>query len=548
MFYKKIFSTIFYFLMMMIGLSAQTVGVTQSNTGSLEGYTFFSPYNSTRAFMVDHCGRLINEWDRGTRPGLSAYFLENGLMFRTYKVDPVGPFTSASNAGGLELVDWDNNVVWSWELNTSTNLSHHDAVFLPNGNILTLSWELVFENELIELGRNPNSISNLGYMWSERILELEPTGSSGANIVWEWRLKDHFIQNFDESKLNFGIIADHPELFDINSSGSGADWFHCNAIDYHPELDQILISARNPDEVWVIDHSTTTEEAASHSGGQAGKGGDLLYRWGNPIKYGRGTTTDQKLYGQHGIQWIRDGSDDDGKIIMFNNGNGRPGPDFSAAEMISPPLVDFNYTIDSEEPFGPVTSEIIYGEDPGTTFFSPFLSNAQRLPNKHTLINQGSSGIIFEVDDNQNVLWEYTIPLFGDFPATQGQIVNNNSTFRAYRYFEDFPGFVGLDLSPGATIETGDNPLGCSLTATAEVEALEVNAYYDQTQASIVIDNATFSTLQVRLFDTAGQLLFSQDQQITSKTLKLQNIKQGIFFLQIQAKDGRQKTIKIPVF
>jgi hypothetical protein len=37
--------------------------------------------------------------------------------------------------------------------------------------------------------------------------------------------------------------------------------------------------------LWVIDHQTTTAQAASHTGGRYNKGGDLLYRWGNPQTY-----------------------------------------------------------------------------------------------------------------------------------------------------------------------------------------------------------------------------------------------------------------------
>jgi len=45
----------------------------------------------------------------------------------------------------------------------------------------------------------------------------------------------------------------------------------------------------------VIDHSTTTAQAAGHSGGTYGKGGDLLYRWGNPNAYQHGTAADESF-------------------------------------------------------------------------------------------------------------------------------------------------------------------------------------------------------------------------------------------------------------
>ena len=35
-------------------------------------------------------------------------------------------------------------------------------------------------------------------------------------IVWEWHATDHIVQDYDESKLNFGVVADVPNLIDIN--------------------------------------------------------------------------------------------------------------------------------------------------------------------------------------------------------------------------------------------------------------------------------------------------------------------------------------------
>ena len=90
-------------------------------------------------------------------------------------------------------------------------------------------------------------------------------------------------------------------------------------------LDQIVISARSHNEVWIIDHSTTTAEARTHSGGKRGHGGDFLYRWGNPQLYGAGTAADRTLFNQHDAQWIAKGSPGAGDLLVFNNGLDRPG-------------------------------------------------------------------------------------------------------------------------------------------------------------------------------------------------------------------------------
>ncbi len=540
-------------------LQGQTLGTLQHEEGSQVGYTFFSPFSGTQAHIVDNCGRLINQWSRGTRPGLSAYFLDNGLMFRTYKVSTVGPFTSASNAGGLELVDWDNNTVWQWELNTETQLSHHDAVYMPNGNILVLTWELEYTDDLIEWGRDPDEIANEGYMWSERILELEPTGNSGANIVWEWNIKDHYIQDFDSTKLNYGVVAEHPELFNINlpdlnssNSNSTRDWNHFNAIDYNADLDQILISVRNSDEIWILDHSTTTEEAASHEGGIYGKGGDILYRWGNGSAYDRAPVNDQKLFGQHGVHWIKEGLDDAGKILIFNNGNGRPGPDYSTAEILEPPMdANGGYMVPDTDPYGPEESEVVYGDLTSERDYSPYLSNAQRLENGNTLLNYGSLGHFVEVTPDREVVWEYIIPLYGDDPFPQGQNANNNSGFRAYKYPTDFPGFEGIDIVPGETIETGASPLDCTLVGLQEKSAdlWNIDVKYLPAEKAVLIKNPDHTNFSLSIVDIRGQQFGLEEKGNAGEYIySVPNIATGIYFIRVLTEDGAIYVEKFLVF
>ncbi len=546
----KIWLSLFITLSILPLFSQTTVGVLSSTDEVFEGYTFFSPFSGTKAWLVDNCGNLINDWDRGTRPGLAAYFLESGHLFRTYKVDPEGPFTSASNAGGIELVDWNNNVIWKYEINTSEQLSHHDAVMMPNGNVLMLTWELTYRDELIELGRNPDEIASQNFMWSEKIVELEPVGSDDANIVWEWHINDHYIQDFDDTKEGFGFVADHPELFDINlpelnSSNSNAsrDWNHFNAIDYNETLDQILISVRNSDEVWIIDHSTTTEEAASHEGGIYGKGGDILYRWGNASAYQGAPPEGQLLWGQHGVHWIQEGLDDELQILIYNNGNGKPGADFSQVQLLNPPQDSPGfYTRVEGVPYGPAALETIYGDQGGENFYSAFLSNAQRLPNGNTLINAGSPGLIFEVTPDRDVAWEYEIPLFGDFPATQGQNISDNANFRAYKYGPDYPGFDGLDLTPGLPIE--NNPNDCELvSSTKQEQNIEVYLQYNSSNNRIEVLANVHDVEQVFLYDLQGKLLHQFIPGISNASVEFEpNF--GLYLGTIILKNGERQTLK----
>ena len=105
------------------------------------------------------------------------------------------------------------------------------------------------------------------------------------------------------------------------------DWTHVNAISYNPELDQIMLSYNMMSELNVIDHSTTMEEAKGHTGGRYGKGGDFIYRFGNPATMRGDLMKKQSLFNQHNTHWIPNGSNPAydavpgaGNILLFNNG------------------------------------------------------------------------------------------------------------------------------------------------------------------------------------------------------------------------------------
>ncbi len=163
------------------------------------------------------------------------------------------------------------------------------------------------------------------------------------------------------TQSNFGVVSDHPELLDfnfLNGNAGDANWLHINSLHYNSNLDQIILSSRILSEIYIIDHSTTTAEAASHTGGTYGKGGDFLYRWGNPQAYDKGDDSDRTLYSQHYPHWIPDGLVDAGKILIFNNGNSIR---FSSVDIITPPI-DISRCIhyDAINGYGPATSDWTY--------------------------------------------------------------------------------------------------------------------------------------------------------------------------------------------
>ena len=436
-----------------------TVGVTLDTGGAFPGYTLFTPSSDTHAYLVDNAGGLVNRWTSAYLPGFTAYLLTDGCLLRAAQFAPPGsPFNAGGAGGRVELLDWDSTLLWSYNYSAAQHRQHHDAIMLPNGNVLMIAWELKTKAEAIAAGRNPTLTPSTG-LWPDTLVEVQPVGQTNGYIVWSWHVWDHLIQDYDNTN-NFGNVTNHPELVDVNFTlDSGADWLHVNALDYNAELDEVLISVHNLSEVWIIDHSTTTAEAAGHSGGLRGHGGDILYRWGNPRAYRAGTTADQKLFQQHNPNWIRDGSPGAGHILIFNNGVGRPGGNYSSLEEIIPPLQpDGTYTLTPGSAYGPATAAWTYTNSPPSSFYAANVSSAQRLPNGNTLTENGPQGRFFEINAAGQTVWRYVCPVVNGAPLTQGQSPPaQNQVFRATRYATDYAGLAGRVLTTHGTIELQPN-------------------------------------------------------------------------------------------
>jgi len=263
------------FCQILIAQTTKSVGLFINDAKSFEGYTLFSPSIQKSTFLINNEGRLVHSWNGKSITRHTVYLNEDGTLYRTglVETDPIKTHINAGGGGGrIERYGWDSELLWEFEYADMTKRQHHDFQVLPNGNVLILAWELKTREEAIQAGRNPDYIdTESNELWPDHIVEVKPTGSNGGEIVWEWHIWDHLIQDFDETKDNFGIVADHPELIDLNyvkpDSPTNSDWNHINSIDYNADLDQIMLSVHAFNELWIIDHSTTTIEAKGKSGG-----------------------------------------------------------------------------------------------------------------------------------------------------------------------------------------------------------------------------------------------------------------------------------------
>ena len=546
---KKIKIILFAFLLPVMHAKCQTVGLIQENSAE-DGYILFAPIQADSTFLIDKCGRLIHQWASPNYPGMSVYLLPNGNLLRSANVPNMNFRGNGAQGGAIEIYDWNNNLTWSYTISSDTQTQNHDIYPLTNGNILVVIWEAIDSSVAIAAGKNPALL--LSTLYSARIEEIKPVGTNQASIVWQWRLWDHLIQDFDSTKSNYGVVADHPELVNLNYTDTPRaekDWIHPNAVTYNPEFDQIILSAHNLSEIWILDHSTTTTQATSHSGGTYGHGGDLLYRWGNPQVYGRGTSADEVFYTQHNPTWIPTGYPYAGSIIIFNNGAKRPGGNSSSVDIFTPPADSTgNYPILSPgQAYGPASEEFSYQGTPN--FFSSVMGSAQMQTNGNIIVCDATAGNFFEIDSNKNVLWRYINPVNSDTILTQGSVPtnNDNSCFRCTQYDPSYAGFSGITLTPMGHIEKNPILTACDTgtsNSVSDVSSVSNMIIYPNpaNDKITVVLNSVSPIVSYHVSDILGQTVTEGTSQIKTFEISLTGIEAGSYIVTIES--GNQKLQK----
>ncbi len=481
-----------------------TVGMLYHDANVSEGYTLFSPLRNNEVFLINTCGEKVNQWTFTEVPGASCYLLNNGNLLR-------------AGRDNLQIRDWNNNVVWSYPTTANGILQHHDIHPLPNGNVLCIVTDNYTLAEMTTAGRNP-AITSATFKL-EKIIEIQPIGTNSAAIVWEWKFKDHLIQDFDATKSNYGVVVNHPELLDINyTNGSLTDYLHCNGIDYNANLDQIVISARHLNEIFIIDHSTTTAQAASHSGGNSNKGGDFLWRWGNPQVYRQGTEANRKLFLQHNPTWVENGYLDAGKISVFSNGEANSAQTVSSVLLINPEISNNAYTM-ANAMFNPPTYDWFWsGSILGVVVLQDRQSGTHSLPNGNIIISEALLGRVSEITKTGTLLWSYKNPtgIYANptttyYPQFSTVPANVNGIFKADKYPPNFPGFVGHSMAPTGTIEnTNSLSIACNSLGNNEYDNQNL-VILDPIKNNIIQFNTSIEMDNITLYDMNGRIVFNQN-------------------------------------
>ena len=484
------------------------------NAQDFNGFALYGEQNQTNAYLIDDEGDIAHSWNLPSSVNYACALDDNG-NFVFGAVNQGNQLTGAAVGGKVMSVDENSTTVWSFTYSSADHVSHHDMCLMPNGNVLLIAWEVMSTTELQDAGYdNPTSEK-----WPTHIIEVQQNGT-GGEIVWEWHMKDHFVQDHDANEDNYATdIADHPELMDVNveaggggpgPGGGGGDWFHVNGIDYNPELDQIVFSSRFLSEVFIIDHSTTTAEAAGHTGGNAGMGGDLLYRWGNPDNYG--ASGSQVIPNAvHDARWVKSGRPDAGYIQIFNNSGG--GNNTSTVDAFNPPLNGYNYDLTAGQAYSPATYDLRHT----CLDNSSGQSASDRMSNGNIFVNVADE-YMYEVDDQDNVVWQYAA-----------------GPKKAFRYECDHPGLTAL---------LGADP--CGLVGIDEAEAQNISIYPNPSNGIFSIGGvpADESIVSIEAFDLLGSKVLTLTN---TSSIDLSDSPNGFYFITINFEGGDRITKKVSV-
>jgi len=203
-----------------------------------------------------------------------------------------------------------------------------------------------------------------------------------GNVVWEWIAHERL----DPEKDTIWPVCTH------------AEWTHITAIDLMENGD-ILLNAMRLSSVLLIDK----------------KSGDVKLRWGK-----------DELSLQNWACVLKGGN-----ILIFDNGWQSYGEGQGFSRVLE---------------FDPKEQKVVWGyeEDPPHFLFSSFLGSCQRLPNENTLLLEGTTGRMMELNNKGVMVWEYINPYRYDHP----EYGNNGYVFSAQRYGLDYVGlrkFYGLE-------------------------------------------------------------------------------------------------------
>jgi len=364
---------------------SRPTGLTFHKPGlSTKGYTLLTPHGDQSTYLIDMQGRVVHRWVfNHIRPGYGR-LLDNGNLLMTGSDIDLPPAPK----------DEPTKAPLPFEQHVTRLGGYHTTLCELNwqGDIV---WEYENRSQHHDFFRFANG-NTMVPEWVELPENLHKEVRGGYKMPRERLprlLGDDLVEVDKDGKevrrINTWKLLD-PIKDPITPTTRRWEWTHVNGIDINSK-GEIVFSCRNTDRVAIINAAAT----------------EITWKF-------------SRSHGQHNPTWVDD------NIQIFDNG------DSSSSRVIE---VD------------PANDEIVwtYHGVPFQQFYSGHISGASRLASGNTLICEGTSGRIFEVNKARDVVWEWINPFVNNNKRGEATV----SIYRAHRYSVDHPALRDKDLDPG---------------------------------------------------------------------------------------------------
>lgn len=300
---------------------------TALSFAATDGYLFYG--SGSTAYLTDMTGAVKHTWKAGGSVQCAAYLLEDGSVLFPFSGGCSVQINGAHKHGRIQRIAKDGTIAWDYTFCPTGWGPGYDLEPMPNGNILVPA----------------DNTSSAGIIY-----ELKPSGTSGADIVWQFQLPD---------SLNAS-----------GSSGGMGSGTYINSVSYNPDLDYILLDLQEPvRKIVVIDHRGSGKVIYTYQAGTSGRLHGAI--WAS--RYYMGTKTPIANADTAAMRV--------GNLLVVNNTSA---------------VVEVDMKTNTK------VKTIPYA-------FSNNEGSCQRLPNGNTLVQKGmDQTTINEIDDSGNKVASYT--------------------------------------------------------------------------------------------------------------------------------------------
>lgn len=396
------------------------------------------PARGYGAMLINMNGKVVHLWEN--LQGEPNRVLKGGYIMSSRGVRD--KYISHQDRIDLIMADWDGQIKWKfnhgefcedegrepqWMLR-----QHHDyqisgnpvGYYSPESDLLhDFKKVLILRHKDVIKERISNQI-----LEDDVLTEIDREG----NVVWEWSCTDHF-NEFGFSEIQKNSIYRNPNIIDSGLKGQG-DLFHINSASYVgpnkwfdsgdmrfcPE--NIIMCSRETNIIFIIEKKT----------------GKIVWKIGPDYTILKELRMLGIIIGCHNAHIIPKGLPGEGNLLVYDNGGwaGYGLPDQLSKTGNLSCHRDYSRVLE----FDPTTLEIKWELNPHKLgfnntfnehyFYSPLVSNAQRLPNGNTLITEGTDGRIFEITKDFEIVWDFYSPYYDK--------ANINMIYRSYRIPYDY--------------------------------------------------------------------------------------------------------------